>query len=246
MVKVRIVNLTTARIRGNRIFKKREPRESMQRDPEKAEARLIRWSLSTAAGYALEVGRGNGRLTAHLAQIADNLVATDPDLERLISAHGNIEDPVKFVAAFGESLPIAANSIDTLVFTLSLHHQGPDKALSEARRVLRADGQILILEPVADSLVARLFAVFDDESGKYQLAEKAIEESGLKVFRSGSVKTLWVFDNFTEMVVYLFDYFGIEHNIEKENIMAHLLGDRRELAPLPIEDITRFWILHKR
>jgi SAM-dependent methyltransferase len=218
----------------------------VQRDQEKEEARLIRWCLSTVAGNALEVGCGNGLLTADLAQIADNLVAVDPSVEELRSARRRVEIPVKFVVAFAESLPIAANSIDTVAFTRSLHHQEPHKALSEARRVLKEGGQILILEPVADSLFERLFAVFDDESWKFKLAEKAIDRSGLKVFRSGSVRIWWVFEDFTEMAFYMFDYFGLELNREKENSMAQILGDRRGLAPLPIEAITRFWVLCER
>jgi len=228
------------------LLTKRKDREDVKRDPEKREARLIRWCLSTVADNALELGCGNGHLTGDLAQVADNLVAVDPYVEELRSARRRVEIPVKFVAAFGESLPIAANSIDTVVFTLSLHHQEPHKALGEARRVLKEGGQILVLEPVADSLVAKLFSVLDDESWKYKLAEKAIDRSGLNVFRSGSIRLRWVFEDFTEMVFYLFDYFGLELNREKENSMAQILGDRRGLEPLPIEDITRFWILRER
>jgi len=172
-------------------------------------------------------------------------IAVDPYVEELRSARRRVEIPVKFVAAFGESLPIAANSIDTVVFTLSLHHQEPHKALGEARRVLKEGGQILVLEPVADSLVAKLFSVLDDESWKYKLAEIAIDRSGLNVFRSGSIRLRWVFEDFTEMVFYLFDYFGLELNREKEISMAQILGDLRGLEPLSIEDITRFWILRE-
>jgi SAM-dependent methyltransferase len=218
----------------------------VQRDPEKTEARLIRKCLSAVAGIALEIGCGNGRLTAELAQVAANLIAADPYVNELRSARRHVEMPVDFVAAFGESLPIAANGIDTVVFTLSLHHQEPHKALQEARRVLKDDGQILVLEPVADSLISRLFAVLDDESWKYELVEKAIEESGLKVLRSGSVRTWWVFENFTEMAIYLFDYFGLEPDKKRKNSMAQLLGDRRGFAPLPIEDIICFWLLREQ
>jgi hypothetical protein len=57
---------------------------------------------------------------------------------------------------------------------------------------------------------------------------------------------VWVFEDFTEMTFYLFDYFGLELNREKENSMAQILGDRRGLEPLPIEYVTRFWVLRER
>jgi SAM-dependent methyltransferase len=218
----------------------------VRRDPEKTEARLIRWCLSPAAGNVLEIGCGNGRLTADLAQVAHKLVAVDPSVEELRPAYRRGEIPAKFLAAFGEALPFTANIFDTVVFTLSLHHQEPQKALSETRRVIKKNGQILILEPTADSLVSKLFAILDDESGKYELVEKAIERSGLQVIRSGSVRIWWVFDDFPEMVFYLFDYYGLAPDGEKESIMAQLLGDRRGFAPLAVEDTTRFWFLRKR
>jgi SAM-dependent methyltransferase len=217
----------------------------VQQDPEKEEKRLIQRCFPTEVGNALEVGCGNGRMTTDLARIANNLVATDPDVEELRSARRRVEIPVKFVTAFGESLPIAPNSMDLVAFTRSLHHQEPHKALSEAQRVLREGGQIFIIEPMGASLFERLFAVFDDESSKFKLAEEAIDKSGLKVFRSGSIRTWWVFEDFTEMAAYLFDYFGLELDREKENSMAQILGDRRGLEPLPIDYITRFWVLRE-
>ena len=218
----------------------------MQQDPEKKEEKLMQWCLSSVAGKILEVGCGNGRLTGHLAQIADNLIALDPYLEELTSARRHVDMPAKFIAASGEWLPIGVNSIDAVVFTLSLHHQAPHKALAEACRVLKKDGLILVLEPSAESLVAKLFAVLDDESGKYKLAGKAICRSGLKVVHSGSFTTRWIFDDFNEMVSYIFVFFDMEPDIENKNIMAQLIGDRRREKPLSIEDITHYWVLRER
>jgi SAM-dependent methyltransferase len=218
----------------------------VRRDPEKKEAGLIQWCLTPASDHALEIGCGNGRLTAELAKIVPNLVAVEPFWKELSDARRHVGIPVFFAAASGESLPFAKNSFDTIVFTLSLHHQQPQKAISEAGRVLKEDGRILILEPVADSMVSKLFAVLDDESERYGLVEKAINRSGLEVIRSGTIKIAWVFDDFSEMVFHIFDYFGLKPSREKTDIMAQLLGERRVLYPLSIEDRTRFWLLSAR
>ena len=71
----------------------------------------------------------------------------------------------------------------------------------------------------------------------------AINSSGLKELRSGSVRTQWVFESFEEMASYLFDYMELDADPECEGAMAKLLGDRRMSAPLHVEDITRFWLL---
>lgn len=204
---------------------------------------MIHSCLSSGAGKTLEIGCGNGRLTEDLVRFTNKLVAIDPNVEELTSAQCRVENPVMFVSAFGESLPFVTSSIDTVVFTLSLHHHEPHKALREAKRVLKNDGQIIVLEPVADSQVSRLFAVLDDESEKYDLAEDAIGKSGLKAVRSGIVRTLWVFEDAAEVVCHLFSYFGLEPDSEREGIILELLGDHRELKPIPVEDTTRFWHL---
>jgi ubiquinone/menaquinone biosynthesis C-methylase UbiE len=101
----------------------------VQRDPEKKEAELIQRCLTPASDNALEIGCGNGRLTAGLTKIVPNLVAVEPFWKELSQARRHVGVTVLFAAAFGESIPVAKNSIDTIVFTLSLHHQEPQKAL---------------------------------------------------------------------------------------------------------------------
>ena len=166
----------------------------MQRDPEKEEGRLIRSCLPGNSGVILEVGCGDGRLTGELTQISGLTVAMDIFEDQLKLAQRSIGSPIQVVTARGEMLPITANHIDAVVFTLSLHHhQNPGKALNEAVRVLKEDGKILVLEPDASTELSKLFAILHDESDEYELAEAAIAQSGLKEIRSGSIQTQWIF-----------------------------------------------------
>ena len=65
-------------------------------------------------------------------------------------------------------------------------------------------------------MVAKLFAILDDESGTYDLVAKAIDRSGLRVIGSGYCRSRWVFEDFMEMALYIFDYFGLKPNHERK------------------------------
>jgi len=217
----------------------------MHRDPEGKEKQIIAELLGPSTGDLLEIGCGDGRLTRELVDMFGTLTALDPELPSVMGAEASISGRPRLLAGSGEDLPLVDDCFDTVVFSLSLHHQDPVKALQEARRVLREDGRILVLEPVEHSLMTRLFAFLHDESEEYEKAETAIDLSGLKEMRSGSVKNLWVFECFAEMKRYLFDYFGLEPDLEREKDMVKLLGERRSLKPLNIEDIIRYWLLQE-
>jgi len=216
----------------------------MLRDPENIESNFIRDLLGPSAGVVLEIGCGDGRLTGELATISNNILAIDPDLTSIEKARHLLGNKIKLVMGSGEYIPLADNTVDTVVFSLSLHHHpDPDNALAQARRVLRERGRILILEPVADSPLNNLFRIIHDEDDAYDRAVDAIDKCGLEIADRGTYETVWRFDDFEEMVGHLFGYFDIEPDPESMDQMARLLGDHRELIPLDIEDITRYWLL---
>ena len=99
---------------------------------------------------------------------------------------------------------------------------------------MKKSGRVLVLEPSSESLASRLLSIFDDESWKYGLAEKAIVSSGLAVAYSGSATTRWIFDDFNEMASYIFDFFDMAPDTAKEKIMTPLVGDRRRENPLSL------------
>ena len=55
-----------------------------------------------------------------------------------------------------DDLPLESNYFDTIICTNSFHHYSkPETALSEAKRVLKLDGRIYILDVTADDFFIR-------------------------------------------------------------------------------------------
>jgi SAM-dependent methyltransferase len=183
-------------------------------------------------------------LTRELASISSNILAIDPDPASIEKARPLQGNGIRLILGSGESIPLADDSVDTVIFSLSLHHhEDPLNALGQARRVLREQGRILVLEPVADSPVNNLFRIIHDEDDAYDRAVGAIDKCGFEMVDRGTYETGWRFDDFEELVGHLFSYFELEPEPESMDSMARLLGDRREIKPLDIEDITQYWLL---
>jgi SAM-dependent methyltransferase len=112
-----------------------------------------RRTLEPARGRVLDIGAGTGRNLPFYPRI-DRLVAVEPDphmLRRAAVRHidGARGFPVDGVAALAEALPFGDDSFDTVVFCLVLCTVArPRRAVEEARRVLRPDGDLLLLEHV--------------------------------------------------------------------------------------------------
>ena len=101
-------------------------------------------------GTVLEIGFGSGTNIPFIPESVDRYLAVDPATrarkyaDKRLSAHPiNLE----YVGLDGENLPVADNSVDHVVSTMSLCTI-PDvvKALSETFRVLKPGGTLVFLE----------------------------------------------------------------------------------------------------
>ena len=108
--------------------------------------------LADASGCVLEIGAGTGANLPHYDGGIESLVLTEPQppmLRRLQRVAHEHAPQAKVLRAPAEDLPFEDDSFDIVVSTLVLC--GVDdqpRALREARRVLRAGGQLLFLEHV--------------------------------------------------------------------------------------------------
>ncbi len=107
--------------------------------------------LDALAGEVLELGAGTGANLPYYRQ-ARRVVAAEPDpamRRRLIAKLGTAQVPVEVTNDAAEALTHADASFDAVVFTQVLCSvTSQDRSLSEALRVLRPSGRLIVLEHV--------------------------------------------------------------------------------------------------
>lgn len=108
--------------------------------------------LAGASGETLEVGVGTGANLGLYPTGVSRLVLTepDPDMRAALAKKGALPDGVELVGDALGTLPMAAESFDTVVCTLVLCSV-PDQpaAIADLWRVLRPGGRLLFVEHVA-------------------------------------------------------------------------------------------------
>jgi len=97
-----------------------------------------------------DLGCGTGQLTETLAPYVKQVVAVDASMDMLDTARSRLDGAitnVEFRKGEIESLPVKDGELDVAVLSLVLHYSpAPAKALSEAARVIRKGGRVLVVD----------------------------------------------------------------------------------------------------
>jgi ubiquinone/menaquinone biosynthesis C-methylase UbiE len=109
---------------------------------------LRRRTLAGLSGTVVDVGAGDGANFALYPDEVERIIAIEPEpyLRERASAHA--DERVELRDAVAEQLPVGAGEADAVVFTFVLCSVDQQAALAEARRVLRAGGELRFLEHV--------------------------------------------------------------------------------------------------
>ncbi len=103
-----------------------------------------------ASGVVLEVGVGSGLNLPFYGSKVRTLVALDPSRELWKIARPRLARapfPVEYLASSAERIPLGDLSVDTVVTTWTLCSvPNPALALTEMRRLLKPDGQLIFVE----------------------------------------------------------------------------------------------------
>jgi ubiquinone/menaquinone biosynthesis C-methylase UbiE len=210
----------------------------MQLDIEQREAQTIRKCIGLTGKDVLEVGCGDGRVPAMLEK-ARSMIAIDPNKDSI--SETMLDHPsVDFRVGNGEDLDFGDEKFDIVVFSLSLHHQDPHKALKEAKRVLKENGGIFIIEPDPEGEVSQLFWLMEDEKDVVLKVQKLLKKEGVKF---ESITVVWEFLDFEELCQYFFEEGDVEPTVELEKKFASILGTKVDNKPLLIEEKLNFFLL---
>ena len=191
----------------------------------------------------LEVGCGDGRLTALLTGKTGTITAIDPDAASIDSARKDVSD-ADFMIGSGEKLQFTDHAFDIILFSYSLHHQNYAKALTEAKRVVKPDGNILIIEPTCDSEFTRLVSVFDrDEVSRLQKTLAYLSSGRFNILRQDTYCIDHLFADKHE----LYEHFVTKYMTEKddhaiEKIQA-IIGIKKAKRPICIRDEVNIFLL---
>ena len=129
----------------------------------------------------VDVGCGSGELVRWLRAQGADVVGVECGAAMLQAAReADPEHPEDYLEGVGQALPLPDESADVVVFSYSLHHVPGDAmvdALREAHRVLRGDGVLYVVEPVAAGPGHEIIRVIDDETAVRAQAQDALRHT---------------------------------------------------------------------
>ena len=97
----------------------------------------------------LEIGAGTGLNVPHYPSGLSELILAEPDASMARRLARRADGRATVITAAADDLPVGDASLDTVVSTFVLCTvESPEAALREIRRVLRPDGQLLLIEHV--------------------------------------------------------------------------------------------------
>jgi ubiquinone/menaquinone biosynthesis C-methylase UbiE len=144
--------------------------------------------LARPAGKdVVDIGCGGGALVRELTANGARVVGVEISKSQLAAAVSRDPgDGACYLVGRAERLPIDHASVDLAVFMRSLHHVPADeltRALGEARRVIRPDGIVYVVEPLAEGDYFELVSLVEDELEARAAAQRALAQASRAALR---------------------------------------------------------------
>lgn len=147
--------------------------------------------LSLEGKFLIDAGCGDMSLSRELSKRGASVLAIDPDpIQAAKNQQLDVIANVGFAQTGADVIPVEANSVDGVLFSYSLHHVPNElypAVFQELLRILKPDGFIYAIEPVAAGHLNEVMRLFHDEKVVRQAAQDALDSWAVPMFDNVSV-----------------------------------------------------------
>jgi len=172
--------------------------------------------LSVDGKFLIDAGCGNMQLSVAMAERGASVLGIDPDV---VQGEKNRQMPmianVGFAQTGADSIPVESGSVDGVLFSYSLHHV-PERVypavFNEVLRVLKPEGFIYVIEPVAAGELNEVMSLFHDERIVREAAQTALDRLAIPLFENVSVVSYVIPTEYATWDEYADRYGGKSYN----------------------------------
>lgn len=147
--------------------------------------------LDVSGAFIVDVGCGNMALSKAMAQRGAQVLGIDPDpVQAAKNRQADAVEGVRFEEAGAQQIPVDNASVDGVVFPYSLHHVPSElypAVFNEIDRVLKANGFLYVMEPVAAGNLNEVMRLFHDERVVRELAQDALDTLAIPLFNEVNI-----------------------------------------------------------
>ena len=138
--------------------------------------------------FLLDAGCGDMHLSHQLAIRGAHVLAIDPDpVQAEKNRRAAVTANIRFAECGADAIAVEDRSVDGVLFSYSLHHVPENlhsAVFKEMQRILKPDGFLYILEPVADGDLNDITRLFHDEAIVRATAQTALNTLAIPGFQS--------------------------------------------------------------
>ena len=172
--------------------------------------------LTVDQQFLVDAGCGNLGLSKALAKRGARVLGIDPDpIQAEINLKADVFPNVGFAHTGATSIPVENASVDGVLFPYSLHHIPAEMypaVFDELSRILKADGFVYVIEPVAAGDLNEVMRLFHDEADVRADAQHALDTIAIPLFREVSVVTYKLLVEYASWEDFRDKFTGLSYN----------------------------------
>ena len=213
-------------------------------------------SVSPGVALAVDVGCGNGQLTAQLAAHFHKVLGADPSADQI--ANATAHPRVAYVCAPAEQLPIASHRAQLITAAQAAHWFDLPRFYAEARRIGAPRAVLALISygvlQLDEDLDARFSRFYRHEIGPYWPAQRKLVDSGYadlpfpfdeQTPPSLEIRKTW---NLEELLGYISTWSAVRSVREagREDILQDFAADLAAQWGEPLRGRALRWPIHMR